>query len=293
MYAAIWMMFAPVGAALALGTRSVLAMLVGFVLSVLLVAWLEPYSISIAPEISPAVRVRFNVSSLVSLGLILTAAALVLLRQVDRYRAQSETLLHNILPQSIAARLKGGAPTIADRFEQVTILFADIENFTSMSANADPADIVNLLNNVYSDFDELASKYGLEKIKTIGDCYMVAAGVPVPRADHIDCIISFAQDMLAAVRRHTDLQGAPMNLRIGINTGPVVAGVIGRQKFSYDLWCDTVNVASRMEQGGAPNRIQVTQAVKDRMDGRYTFEERAPIPIKGKGLMVTYFLMDE
>lgn len=292
MYSLIWVLFAPVGAALVLGTRSVLAMLVGFVLSVLVVAWLEPYSISIAPEISPAVRVRFNVSSLLSLGLILTAASLILLRQVERYRLQADTLLYNILPESIANRLKGGAPTIADSFDNVTILFADIENFTSISAVADPADIVNLLNRVFSDFDELAAKYGLEKIKTIGDSYMVAAGVPVPRDDHIDCIISFAQDMLAAIKKHPDLRGAPLSLRIGINTGPVVAGVIGRQKFSYDMWGDTVNVASRMEQHGAANRIQVTQRVKDKLDNRYAFEERAPIPIKGKGMMVTYFLAD-
>jgi class 3 adenylate cyclase len=160
-----------------------------------------------------------------------------------------------------------------------------------MSSDANPVDVVNLLNDVFSEFDDLAEKHGLEKIKTIGDAYMAAAGLPEPRADHVEAIVRFAIDMLAAVERCQGLRGEPVRLRIGINTGSVVAGVIGRQKFIYDLWGDAVNVASRMESNGLANQIQVTQAVKDKLDDRYTFVERDPIPVKGKGMMVTYLLV--
>jgi urea transport system substrate-binding protein len=199
-------------------------------------------------------------------------------------------LLLNILPGSVATRLKESPETIADGFNEVTVLFADIVDFTAMSSNADPVAVVNLLNDVFSEFDELAKKHGLEKIKTIGDAYMVAAGLPEPRPDHTEAIMLFAQEMLEAVERQEGLNGDPVRLRIGINTGPVVAGVIGRQKFIYDLWGDAVNVASRMESNGLTNQIQVTEAVKEKLDGQYAFVAREPIAVKGKGMMVTYLL---
>jgi adenylate cyclase len=215
---------------------------------------------------------------------------LYLFLRMEHYRRRSDNLLLNILPWPIATRLKEDPHNIADGFNEVTVLFADIVDFTAMSSGEDPVDIVNLLNEVFSLFDDLAAKYGLEKIKTIGDAYMVAAGIPEPRPDHTEAIVKFAVDMLKALETHEGFHSEPILLRIGINIGPVVAGVIGHQKFSYDLWGDTVNVASRMESSGLANRIQVTKTVKEKLDGNYNFEERDPIFIKGKGMMVTYLL---
>ncbi|MFN2254322.1 MAG: adenylate/guanylate cyclase domain-containing protein, partial [Candidatus Promineifilaceae bacterium] len=170
------------------------------------------------------------------------------------------------------------------------VIYADIVDFTTLSSGADPVEIVNLLNDIFSSFDDLAAKHGLEKIKTIGDAYMVAAGIPEPRPDHAEAITEFALDMLDVVENYAGFHGEPIRLRVGINTGPIVAGVIGRQKFIYDLWGDAVNVASRMESNGLANQIQVTEAVKEKLDYRYRFQERDPIYIKGKGMMVTYLL---
>jgi adenylate cyclase len=218
---------------------------------------------------------------------------LFLFRQLDNARRRADDLLLNILPAPITERLKAAPVTIADGFDEATVLFADIVDFTTMSAKADPIEVVGKLNEVFSEFDELAQSHGLEKIKTIGDAYMVAAGLPDHRPDHVEAMVDFARVMLAAANRHTSWSGESIRLRVGINTGPVVAGVIGRHKFIYDLWGDAVNVASRMESNGLANQIQVTQAVRDRLDGRYTFEPRGPVEIKGKGLMMTYILSDE
>jgi class 3 adenylate cyclase len=160
-----------------------------------------------------------------------------------------------------------------------------------LSSEADPDDVVNMLNRVFSDFDDLAERHRVEKIKTIGDSYMAAAGLPEPREDHVAAMIEFAIAMLAAVEARTGLNDLPVRLRIGINTGPVVAGVIGRDRFIYDLWGDTVNVASRMESSGLAGRVQVTKAVKDAAGDGYVFDERDPIDIKGKGPTVTYLLV--
>lgn len=290
MESAPWMLIAPVGAVMVVGPWTAVAMFVLYVIGVLAAVGLEPYAQSVAPEVALGTRMQIAASNLIIMGGILTAAALYLLRQVETYRRRADDLLLNILPGSIAARLKESPETIADGYSEVTVLFADIVDFTSMSADADPVDVVNLLNNVFSEFDGLAQKYGLEKIKTIGDAYMVAAGLPEPRGDHTQAVASFAVEMLEMVEEHEGFHGRPLRLRVGINTGPVVAGVIGRQKFIYDLWGDAVNVASRMESNGLTNQIQVTEAVKEKLDGQYEFVEREPVEIKGKGLMVTYLL---
>ena len=175
---------------------------------------------------------------------------------------------------------------IADRFEHATVLFADIVDFTPISARIAPHEVVELLDSVFSEFDDLAERYGLEKIKTIGDAYMVAAGIPDARPDHVRAVADMALAMLevAAGRREG------LALRIGIETGPVVAGVIGRRKFIYDLWGDTVNTASRMESYGVPGKIQVTERVATALDEAYEFERRGTVEIKGKGPMPTWFL---
>lgn len=293
MFVMPWTILAPLGAVLVLKVRHTIIQFTLFTLAVIVVAMLEPISQTIAPQIPASVRLGYDVPSLLSLGLIVTAASLYLWRQVDRFRLRANELLLNILPAPIAVRLKAGEETIADGLESVTVLFADIVGFTRLSAEADPRAVVQLLNSIFSDFDDLATKHGLEKIKTVGDAYMVAGGLPEPCPGHTEAVMAFALDMLETIKQHKDFNGDPIQLRIGINEGPVVAGVIGHQKFSYDIWGDAVNVASRMESNGLANQIQVTAAVKDLLDGVYAFVEREPIPIKGKGMMVTYLWVKE
>ncbi|MDY6940669.1 MAG: adenylate/guanylate cyclase domain-containing protein [Cyanobacteriota bacterium] len=219
---------------------------------------------------------------------------------------KSDKLLLNILPAPIAEQLKNtqkntqgldisrdrlSEAAIAEQFESATILFADIVGFTPLSAKMQATELVNLLNRIFSDFDLLAYKHNLEKIKTIGDAYMVAGGLPVPREDSAQAIANMALDMQAAIQNTNENIGRNLNIRIGINTGPVVAGVIGLKKFSYDLWGDTVNVASRMESSGEPGKIQVTQRTYECLKDDYIFEERGKTFVKGKGEMPTYWLI--
>lgn len=203
---------------------------------------------------------------------------------------KSERLLLNILPKAIADQLKQDTSAIAEHFDQATILFADIVGFTPLSTRMPATQLVSLLNDIFSVFDQLTKKHKVEKIKTIGDAYMVAGGLPIPRPDHADSVANFALEMLEQVQQfHTDL-GEPCQIRIGIHTGPVVAGVIGIQKFIYDLWGDTVNVASRMESLGRPNHIQITESTYQLLQGKYRIEERGIIEVKGRGNMKTYWL---
>ncbi|AFZ20554.1 PAS domain S-box/urea ABC transporter, urea binding protein [Allocoleopsis franciscana PCC 7113] len=209
-----------------------------------------------------------------------------------RYQQEcTEELLLNILPSPIAQRLKRAESTIADNFADVTVLFADLVNFTEISAEIPPTRLVDLLNKIFSEFDHLAEKHSLEKIKTIGDAYMVVGGLPTTRPDHAEAIAEMALDMQQKITRFKGLNGEPFRLRIGINTGPVIAGVIGTKKFTYDLWGDTVNVASRMESHGVAGCIQVTDTTYERLRDKYVFEERGLTSIKGKGDMITYWLM--
>ncbi|MGF1496226.1 MAG: PAS domain S-box protein [Elainellaceae cyanobacterium] len=205
---------------------------------------------------------------------------------------KSERLLLNILPKAIAHQLKQNSQAIANRFEEATILFADIVDFTSLSARVSPTDLVDMLNLIFSSFDQLADRHGLEKIKTIGDAYMVVGGLPTPRPDHIQAIAELALDMQEQIAKFKRDTGEPFQLRIGINTGPVVAGVIGIRKFIYDLWGDTVNVASRMESQGVAGNIQVTEPVYEALKDRYLLQKRGTIHIKGKGDVMAYWLKD-
>ena len=206
-------------------------------------------------------------------------------------REKSETLLLNILPAAIANRLKESNQLIADGFESVTILFADVVGFTPMSDGLPPARIVEFLSQVFCRFDLLAEKHGLEKIKTIGDAYMVAGGIPEPRAGHVEAVADMALEMVRVVEDLVTPAGQPLHLRIGIHTGPAIAGVIGLKKFTYDLWGDTVNTASRMESHGLPGRIQVTAETHQLLQNGYAFEERGIIEVKGKGPMAVFLLL--
>jgi adenylate cyclase len=205
-------------------------------------------------------------------------------------KAQSERLLRNILPAVIAERLKQEPTTIADSFDEVTVLFADLVNFTQMASKISPTELVSLLNQIFSIFDELTEKHGLEKIKTIGDAYMVAGGIPIPQENHAEAIAEMALDMQSSLEQFNLEYGTNFYLRIGINTGPVVAGVIGTKKFTYDLWGDVVNIASRMESHSLAGTIQITETTYERLKEHYIFEDRGIIHIKGKGEMQTYFL---
>ena len=206
-------------------------------------------------------------------------------------RERSERLLLNVLPAPIAARLKQGEEVIADGFPEVTVLFADLVDFTRRSQETTPERVVRVLDDLFSAFDQLAERHGLEKIKTIGDAYMAVGGLPEPRPDHAQAVAEMALDVREEVARHLDPGGEPLAVRIGIDTGPVVAGVIGRRKFSYDLWGDTVNTASRMESQGVAGCIQVTDRTYRRLRDGYRFERRGPVQVKGKGELVTWFLV--
>jgi urea ABC transporter urea binding protein len=215
-------------------------------------------------------------------------------RMMDALRVEqekSERLLLNILPKSIAEKLKQDYQSIAERFDQATIMFADLVDFTGFSSRISPTELVDLLNDIFSTFDELALKHNLEKIKTIGDSYMVVGGLPTPMENHAEAIAEMALDMQQAITQFTRDDGQPFQLRIGINTGPVVAGVIGMRKFIYDLWGDAVNIAARMESQGKARLIQVTESTKVRLEHQYHFEQRGEIHVKGKGPMTTYWLM--
>jgi class 3 adenylate cyclase len=224
-------------------------------------------------------------------ALLLLGEAIRGRRLLQAEQERSEALLLNVLPAPIAARLKQGEGVIADRFPEVTVLFADLVDFTASSDRSSPERVVQVLAGLFTDFDRLAADHGLEKIKTIGDAYMVVGGLPEPRPDHAEAVAEMALAMREEAGRHLDPAGRPLQVRIGIDSGPVVAGVIGTAKFSYDLWGDTVNMASRMESTGVPGCIQVTERTCRRLRGRYRLERRGPVQVKGKGELVTWFLV--
>lgn len=209
---------------------------------------------------------------------------------LDREYRRSEDLLKNILPASVAERLKNGSQTVADGFPEATLLFADIVGFTRLAEDLSPQAVVDLLNQVFSQFDKLVERHGLEKIKTIGDEYMLAGGIPLARADHAQAVAQAALQMLEVIQALNKEQDEPLALRVGIHTGEVVAGVIGSRKFSYDVWGDTVNIASRMQSQGLPGRIQVTEATYERLKDDFEFKRRGTLRVRGKGRMTTWFL---
>ncbi|MBI3876648.1 MAG: response regulator [Verrucomicrobia bacterium] len=205
-------------------------------------------------------------------------------------KEKSERLLLNILPRPIADRLKGGEKTIADNYHSVTVLFADLVGFTHFSSRTDASELVNMLNQIFTAFDRLVEKHSLEKIKTIGDSYMVVGGLPVPLPNHAEAVAQMALEMLDAITTLNYESGTDRAIRIGMNTGPVVAGVIGRKKFSYDLWGSTVNLAARLESGGVPGHIHVSQSTYEVLRDQFAFTERGVIHAKGVGDITTYFL---
>ncbi len=213
--------------------------------------------------------------------------------ELRKEKERSELLLLNILPDKVAEQLKDSQEAPAEHFEEATILFADIVGFTSLAAQMEPLELVNWLNHIFSTFDQLAAKHKLEKIKTIGDAYMVVGGVPIPQSNHAEAVADMALAIQASMATFPPKADKPLQVRIGIHTGPVIAGVIGTRKFIYDLWGDAVNIASRMESHGDPGSIQVTDATYERLKHRYVFEKRGTIAVKGRGEMTTYWLLEK
>lgn len=210
--------------------------------------------------------------------------------ELQAEKNKSDSLLLNILPASIVERMRQGEVTIADRFPEATILFSDLVGFTSLASRSSPGRIIDILNNLFSAFDELAKQLRLEKIKTIGDAYMVAGGLPEERSDHALVVADMALGMIEAVRQIGVRFGETLEARIGIHSGEVVAGIIGQHRFIYDVWGDTVNTASRLESSGLPNRIQISETTYRRVREKFSCELRGPVQMKGKGTMLTYFL---
>ena len=289
----LWSFTAPLGALLFSGRREASRWFVGFLAVAVLAGVLDPLLANKTAEIPTWVVVTFFVLNV--LGVTGTCYLLLHYFVGERERSaemlaaereRSERLLLNVLPQPIADRLKAGESVIADGAAEVGVLFADIAGFTPLSGTMTPDEVVRLLDAVFTTFDELASEHRLEKIKTIGDAYMVASGLLESTPHHAEDLASMALKMQRAMRGLPELR-----LRIGIDIGPVVAGVIGRRKFSYDLWGDTVNTASRMESHGVPGAIQVTERAYDRLARAFEFQERGILEVKGKGSMRTYLLV--
>jgi adenylate cyclase len=295
---ALWAFACPIGALLFVGARQAVPWFLAFGALVVFSGLIDPALADGAAEIPDGVVVSFFVLNF--LGVCTTAYVLLqyfvrargrALAELEVERAKSERLLLNVLPASVASRLKESDEVIADGFGAATVLFADIVGFTPLAQELPPADAVVLLDRVFAGWDGLAARHGVEKIKTIGDAYMVAAGLPSEREDHAEAIADMALEMGSEAERCAGESGLPLEVRIGIDTGPVVAGVIGRAKFTYDLWGDTVNTASRMESHGLAGAIQVTERAYERLRGRYELRRRGTIEVKGKGPMTTYLLL--
>jgi adenylate cyclase len=297
----LWAIFVPLAALALVGMRRSLPWLAAFCVELALLALLDPVLARDPAVLPTSLVISFFVLNIMGV----TVSAYVMLayfveqrarahRALEAERERSERLLLNVLPEPIAERLKSGTEVIAEHYDAVSVLFADLVGFTGHAAVMAPDDLVRLLDQIFSAFDRLVDAEGVEKIKTIGDAYMVAGGLPEPRADHVQAVARTAlamRDEIASIARLTG--HGWLDVRIGIETGPVVAGVIGRRKFIYDLWGDTVNTASRMESHGLPGEIQVTERVAAALGPEFSVVPRGTIDVKGKGAMVTYLLSDK
>jgi class 3 adenylate cyclase len=287
----MWAFMAPLFSLLLRPARETLIWLAVFAGDLVLAALLDA---SVAARVQPLpniARLSLFALNIAGIGSLSFLGLSYFRAQRDAAERRSERLLLNVLPESIATRLKRGEEPIADHHDDITVLFADLAGFTVRSAVETPAATVAVLNEVFSVFDALVRRYGLEKIRTIGDSYMVAAGVPLARPDHAHAICAMALDFRREVARLNADHDWDLSFRIGVNSGPAVAGIVGREKFHYDLWGDTINIASRMESHGLPDHIQVTEQVYQRLKSDFAFERRGLIDVKGKGPMLTYFLV--
>jgi len=287
----MWAFMAPLFSLLVRPARETWVWLAAFFGDLVLAALLDSTAMNSAKPLPTAAILILFALNIAGIGSLTFGALSYFRMQRDAAERRSEELLLNVLPEPIAARLKRGQEPIADHYDDISVLFADLAGFTVRSAHETPAATVAVLNEVFSVFDDLVRRYGLEKIRTIGDSYMVAAGAPVALPDHLSAICEMALDLQRAVERLNRDKDWDLSFRVGINCGPAVAGIVGRQKFHYDVWGDTVNLASRMESHGLPDRIQVTEAVYERLKSEFVFERRGFIEVKGKGSTLTYLLL--
>ena len=290
--AIFWAFLVPVYAILALGPSRATIWFVVFLSVLVLVVLVDPLvrrAMSPPPYVQQLASYVFNVGAAAAIIFFLFRYTDIRRRQAQ---ARSDELLTNALPASIALRMKHGEQRIAESYPQTTVLFADLVGFTPWAQRTDPNLVVGVLDELFSQFDERAAECGVEKIKTIGDSYMAVAGAPEPRADHAQAAIALARRMLttlADIRGRMDL---PLELRIGLASGSVVGGVIGQRRILFDLWGETVNIASRMESAGVPGRIQVSASTRALLGSAFSFEEREAVEVKGLGRMTTYLLVD-
>ncbi len=297
----LWSLTSPVGAMLFAGRRQATGWFIAFVALVIVAGLID---FGLLPMLWPSAALPaidlttvFFIMNMIGPSVVVFLLLIFSTRQRDRSRqlllleqAKSEQLILNVLPQSIAARLKAGEATIAECYDEASILFADIEGFTPLSAELGVEVVVELLNDIHSAFDAIVARHGLEKIRTIGDGYMVVSGVPTPRPDHAHGLTDAALEMLQFVREWPSPYAGRIRHRIGINSGAIMAGVIGRAKFSYDVWGDPVNVASRMESSGLANCIQISERTYALIKGDFICHPRGPIAVKGKGEMRTWLV---
>ena len=282
----------PILAVLLLPRRLVLLLIFLYLAAIILAGFLDPMGNSLSAALEPAYVVQQSTTTMIILGMLIAGASFYLFTMIEKYRRRADDLLLNMLPAPIALRLKENKETIADGYRDVTVLFADMVGSTPLFADLDPAQAVDWLNEVFSMFDRLVDKYGLEKIRTIGDNYMVAAGVPIPRDDHAQAMAGFALDMIRGLERVPAREGKRMAFRVGIHTGPLVAGVIGESKYQYDLWGDTVNIASRMESHGEAGKVHISKSTYDLLSDEFDCVSRGRTAIKGKGEMETWYVVD-
>jgi adenylate cyclase len=296
----LWSVMVPLAAVALLGVRRATPWLIAFGVVLIALAVGDSRLVEHAADFSPPVQVLFIASNIA--GLTLGGFLLLgyFVEQSERTRVRlageqerSDLLLRNVLPTAIVTRLKRHEGVIAEHFDEITVLFADIEGFTQLSAGMPPDRLVHLLDRIFSTFDALADIEGLEKIKTIGDAYMVVGGAPERRPDHAEAIARLALAMRHAIERIAVGYLEGLQIRIGIDTGPAIAGVIGKRKFIYDLWGDTVNTASRMESHGVAGEIQLTERAALELEHDFGLKPRGVIDVKGKGLMETFFLVRE
>jgi len=286
----LWSLISPLGALLFAEPRQAPRWFLAFAGLVLLSGFLQPYLRTIN-HIPPALVIVFFVMNLVGVGSLVFMMVFYFVGQKNVFQEKSEALLLNILPREIAAILKNESRTIADHYNEASVLFADMVGFTPLSAQLPPVEMVELLNEVFSFFDSLLDKYEVEKIRTIGDSYMVASGVPRGRADHAQALVRMALEMRDYISTHTFHNGHKLSFRIGINSGSMIAGVIGRRKFVYDVWGDAVNVASRMESHGLGGAIQITRATYELIRDEFVCEARGTVDVKGKGEMEVWLVI--
>jgi guanylate cyclase len=292
----LWSLLSPLGALLFSKPGRAPRWFAAYALLVIISGFLQPY-VRQTNNLSATVITAFFVMNIVAISAIAFVLVYYFVHQKDAFlgllrqeQEKSERLLLNILPREVAEILKIENRVIADHFEEASIMFTDLVDFTPLTAELEPRKMVDLLNEIYSGFDDLVEKYDLEKIRTIGDNYMVVSGVPRPRQDHAQALASMALEMCTFMSQFSTENGKRVHIRVGINSGPLVAGVVGRRKFQYDVWGEAVNIASRMESQGIPDQIQITGVTYNLIKDKFTCDPRGTMEVKGVGEMETWFL---